>query len=138
MSSLTPKSVVFNMIVGEEKPAAAPQGKPMMPRDTRSRIKHGLGEESEGKLAEMVQELSAALQNVKHEQEYMEVRERTHRMSEAATCLYTMITHTYCIVNDSTNARVVYWAVFEAILLIMMTIGQIYYLHRFFEVRATV
>ena len=44
----------------------------------------------------------------------------------------------WCLVNDSTNARVVYWAVFEAILLIMMTIGQIYYLHRFFEVRATV
>ena len=55
-------------------------------------------------------------------------------------------------VNDNTNARVVYWACFEAFLLIVMTVcwlgpscmhqfaqvGQIYYLNRFFEVRSKV
>ena len=34
------------------------------------------------KLEEMVRDLSAQLTNVKHEQEYMEVRERVHRSSK--------------------------------------------------------
>lgn len=34
------------------------------------------------KLGEMVGQLSEALTGVKHEQEYMEVRERIHRASE--------------------------------------------------------
>lgn len=33
-------------------------------------------------LIEMVNELSSGLIGIKHEQEYMEVRERIHRMSE--------------------------------------------------------
>ena len=36
----------------------------------------------QGKLEEMVNELSMGLAVIKHEQEYMEVRERIHRMSE--------------------------------------------------------
>jgi len=69
----------------------------------------------------MVRELSNALTSVKHEQEYMEIRERIHRS-----------------INDNTNSRVVMWAVFESIVLISMTVGQIYYLKRFFEVRRVV
>ncbi len=41
-------------------------------------------------------------------------------------------------VNESTNSRVVMWAVFEALVLVAMTLGQIYYLKRFFEVRRVV
>ena len=36
-----------------------------------------------GKLADMVRELSHGLAGIKHEQEYMEIRERMHRMSES-------------------------------------------------------
>ncbi|OWK15506.1 TMED2 [Cervus elaphus hippelaphus] len=36
-------------------------------------------------------------------------------------------------VNDNTNSRVVLWSFFEALVLVAMTLGQIYYLKRFFE-----
>ncbi|CAI8026878.1 Transmembrane emp24 domain-containing protein [Geodia barretti] len=102
MSSMTPKVVMFNMDVGDA------------PKD---RIE---GDE-QSQLEGMVSELSQGLTVVKHEQEYMEVRERIHRM-----------------INDNTNSRVVWWAVFEAFLLVAMTFGQIYYLKRFFEVRRVI
>ena len=57
----------------------------------------------------------------KHEQEYMEVRDRIHRA-----------------VNENTNTRVVMWSMFEAFVLLAMTVGQVYYLKRFFEVRRVV
>ena len=57
----------------------------------------------------------------KHEQEYMEVRDRIHRA-----------------VNENTNTRVVLWSFFEALVLVAMTVGQVYYLKRFFEVRRVV
>ncbi|KAI6649554.1 hypothetical protein LOD99_6720 [Oopsacas minuta] len=72
-------------------------------------------------LEAMIQELSKGLTVVKHEQEYMEVRERIHRM-----------------INDNTNSRVVWWSFFEALILFLVTIGQIYYLKRFFEVRRVI
>jgi len=81
------------------------------------------GEEGEhqNKLENMIQELSIAMAGVKHEQEYMEVRERIHRA-----------------INDNTNSRVVLWAFFESLVLVSMTLGQIYYLKRFFEVRRVI
>ena len=39
------------------------------------------------KLEEMVAELSTGLTGIKHEQEYMEVRERIHRMSKINSTL---------------------------------------------------
>ena len=41
-------------------------------------------------------------------------------------------------VNDSTNSRVVMWSAFEALVLLAMTLGQVYYLKRFFEVRRVI
>ena len=73
------------------------------------------------KLEEQIIELSNGLSAVKHEQEYMTIRDRIHRQ-----------------INDSTNSRVVLWACFEALLLIAMTLGQVFYLRRFFEVRRVV
>lgn len=107
MSTMTPKAVMFSMDVGETpKPNEHPDSvKP----------------EEHNKLEEQIKELSAALTSVKHEQEYMSVRDRIHRS-----------------INESTNSRVVLWSFFEALVLVAMTLGQVFYLKRFFEVRRVV
>lgn len=132
------------------------------------------------KVREMVYELSEAMYGIKREQEYMDVRERTHSASTSSpntwcqfpansldlestiaatsfrrvrrrllmlstrflTCLWrcacfvnAAITN---IVNTSTNSRVVYWSFFEAMILVIMSMGQVYYLNTFFEVRTVV
>lgn len=106
-SSMTPKEVMFSIDIGE-----APHRAPGAP-----------GEEEVGhtKLEDMIRELSGLLTSVKHEQEYMHVRDKIHRS-----------------VNESTNSRVVMWSTFEALVLVLMTIGQVYYLKRFFEVKRVV
>lgn len=103
MSTMTPKIVMFSMDVGEAKAA------------------NGDSEANHNKLEDMIKELSSSLRSVKHEQDYMTVRDRIHRS-----------------INDSTNSRVVMWALFEALVLVAMTLGQVYYLKRFFEVRRVV
>ncbi|XP_011315297.1 transmembrane emp24 domain-containing protein 2 [Fopius arisanus] len=109
-STMTPKVVMFNMDV-TEPPKVGQDHKPE-------------GDEEEGshvKLDDMIKDLSTSLSSVKNEQEYMQVRDRNHRA-----------------INESTNFRVVLWSFFEAVVLISMTAGQIFYLKRFFEVRRVV
>ncbi|XP_066261583.1 transmembrane emp24 domain-containing protein 2 [Euwallacea similis] len=77
--------------------------------------------QSANKLEEMIKELSSSLTGVKQEQEYMQVRDRIHRA-----------------INESTNSRVVAWSFFEAVILVSMTVAQVWYLKRFFEVRRVV
>merc|ERR1712071_345172 len=106
MSTVTPKIVMFTI----DKTG-----------HLEKQNKEGEENESHSKLEEMTQELSIAMTGVKHEQEYMEVRERIHRA-----------------INDNTNSRVVLWAFFESLVLVAMTLGQVYYLKRFFEVKRVV
>lgn len=106
MSTMTPKIIMFSMDAAE----------------TVHENNHAANMTADhNKLEEMVTELSNALTGVKHEQEYMEVRERIHRA-----------------INDNTNSRVVMWSFFEAAVLLAMTVGQVYYLKRFFEIRRVV
>lgn len=106
MSTMTPKVVMFDMEIGD-----APKS------DAKNEEETG----DHNKLEEMIKELTTSLTSVKHEQEYMTVRDRIHRS-----------------INESTNSRVVLWSFFEALVLVTMTLGQVYYLKRFFEVRRVV
>ena len=65
-----------------------------------------------------VKELTELLQQVKDEQSYIIVRERTHRNTA-----------------ESTNARVKWWSIFQLGVLIGEGIFQVWWLKRFFEVR---
>ena len=71
--------------------------------------------------AGMIGDLRNQLREVKEEQDYMEIRDTAHGE-----------------INRNTNRRVVIWACFEFSLLLCMTIGQIYYIKRFFEVRRVI
>lgn len=107
MSTITPKVVMFTIDVGE-----APKGE------------LGAANENEAnhtRLEDMIRELAGTLTGVKHEQEYMAVRDKMHRT-----------------INDATNSRVLLWSVFEALILVAMSVGQVFYLKRFFEVRRVV
>lgn len=135
-SSMTPKLVMFSIDVGD-----APQRAPGAP-----------GEEEVGhtKLEDMIRELSGTLTSVKHEQEYMHVSGvQIMQICVAVTSdmafHYTRLSFKFQVrdkihrsVNESTNSRVVLWSTFEALVLVLMTVGQVYYLKRFFEVKRVV
>lgn len=107
MSTVTPKTLMFTIEIGEP------------PKGTIGAVNEG--EAGHTKLEDMIRELAGTLTGVKHEQEYMNVRDKIHRE-----------------INESTNSRVVLWSTFEALILVVMTVGQVYYLKRYFEVRRVV
>ncbi|XP_029665099.1 transmembrane emp24 domain-containing protein 2-like [Formica exsecta] len=110
-STMTPKVVMFNMDIDENRK-----------QNDENAVGEGQeGDTNHGKLDDMIKDLSISLWGVKNEQEYMQVRDRNHRA-----------------INESTNFRVVVWAFFEAMVLVCVTVGQIFYLKRFFEVRRIV
>ncbi|CAH6719552.1 endosomal protein P24B [[Candida] jaroonii] len=68
-----------------------------------------------------IKRLSQLTSDVKAEQSYLVIRERTHRNTA-----------------ESTNSRVKWWSVFQIIVVIANSLFQIYYLRRFFEVKSVV
>ncbi|EGW33963.1 uncharacterized protein SPAPADRAFT_59374 [Spathaspora passalidarum NRRL Y-27907] len=68
-----------------------------------------------------IQRLSQLTNDVKAEQSYLVIRERTHRNTA-----------------ESTNSRVKWWSVFQILVVAANSIFQIYYLKRFFEVQSVV
>jgi len=72
--------------------------------------------QEEDALEATVKELEMRMKELKHAQQYMEVREKAHHDT-----------------NNSTNNRVLYWSIFEMCLLVVVSIGQIYYLKLFFS-----
>ena len=70
-----------------------------------------------GYVWDIVKQLTELLSQVKDEQSYIVVRERTHRNTA-----------------ESTNARVKWWSIFQLGVLIGEGIFQVWWLKRFFEV----
>lgn len=68
-----------------------------------------------------IRQLNRLTQEVKDEQAYLVIRERTHRNTA-----------------ESTNSRVKWWSVFQIIVVAANSLFQIYYLRRFFEVKSVV
>ncbi|WLF78819.1 p24 complex component [Lodderomyces elongisporus] len=68
-----------------------------------------------------IQRLSQLTDDVKAEQGYLVIRERTHRNTA-----------------ESTNSRVKWWSVFQIFVVAANSVFQIYYLRRFFEVKSVV
>ena len=64
-----------------------------------------------------VRELSEMVAQVKDEQGYIVVRERTHRNTA-----------------ESTNARVKWWSLFQIMILAAEGVFQVWWIKRFFEV----
>ncbi|KAF8605472.1 supernatant protein factor, C-terminal domain-containing protein [Ceratobasidium sp. AG-I] len=68
-----------------------------------------------------IRELAIGLQAVKDEQEYIVIRERVHRNTA-----------------ESTNDRVKWWSIAQAIVLVLVCGFQVYYLQSFFEVKRVI
>ncbi|KAG7693156.1 hypothetical protein KL930_004759 [Ogataea haglerorum] len=80
-----------------------------------------VNDNSDDNLDSSVRKLMELVYDVKNEQNYIVVRERTHRNTA-----------------ESTNSRVKYWSVFQLIVVILNSIFQVFYLKRFFEVKTAV
>lgn len=67
--------------------------------------------------ASAVRQMSELVAQVKDEQSYIVVRERTHRNTA-----------------ESTNSRIKWWSIFQLVVLIGQGVFQVWWLKRFFEV----
>ena len=72
-------------------------------------------------LDSQVKHLGRLVQDIKNEQGYIVIRERTHRNTA-----------------ESTNSRVKWWSIFQFLVVLVNSLFQIYYLKRFFEVKTNV
>lgn len=73
---------------------------------------------SEEETSEMVNSLLLSVTSCKHDVRYLAARDRTHRR-----------------LNETSNKRIVWWALAQVVLLFIVTVGQVYYVRRFFEIR---
>lgn len=70
------------------------------------------------KVVNMAENLMLAVISSRHDVRYLLARDKVHKN-----------------VNDQTNSRIVWWSGIEFILLLLVSLGQVWYLRRFFEIR---
>lgn len=91
--------------------------------DRSDSVQKGVGPEGDkdeetNKISGMVESLLLATISSRHDVRYLTARDRVHRK-----------------INESTNSRIVWWSGIEFLLLLSVTLGQVWYLKRFFEIR---
>lgn len=108
-SSQSPKLIIFDIDRSDvlSKSTQAPSGAEGDKKDDET-----------NKLAGMVETLLLATISSRHDVRYLTARDRVHRQ-----------------ISESTNSTIIWWSGVEFILLLGVTLGQVYYLKRFFEVR---
>lgn len=90
--------------------------------ETARQVQHKLsGAQDQEKMNDMIKDLTNSMSSAKHELEYLLVRDRIHRQ-----------------INESTNSRVIVWTWVEFLILLGVSLGQVIYLKRFFEVRRVI
>jgi hypothetical protein len=80
-----------------------------------------VNDNSDDNLESSIRKLLELVYDVKNEQNYIVVRERTHRNTA-----------------ESTNSRVKYWSTIQLIVVILNSLFQVFYLKRFFEVKSAI
>jgi len=72
-------------------------------------------------LEDSIQRISNSLDQVQNDQRFLRLREQAHRDTA-----------------ESTNTRVLWYSIIESVLLVGISLGQVYYLRKFFEIKRTV
>lgn len=80
-----------------------------------------VNDNSDNNLEASIKKLLELVYDVKNEQNYIVVRERTHRNTA-----------------ESTNSRVKYWSSIQLIVVVLNSLFQVFYLKRFFEVKSAI
>lgn len=70
------------------------------------------------KLKDMVNNLLLAVTTTRHDVRYLTARDKVHRQ-----------------INENSNSRILWWSAAEFVLLLSVSLGQVWYLKRFFETR---
>eukprot|EP01002_Notosolenus_urceolatus_P015564 NODE_8246_length_526_cov_6.895178_g7190_i0.p1 GENE.NODE_8246_length_526_cov_6.895178_g7190_i0~~NODE_8246_length_526_cov_6.895178_g7190_i0.p1 ORF type:complete len:130 (+),score=25.54 NODE_8246_length_526_cov_6.895178_g7190_i0:30-419(+) len=115
VSSVSPKSIMFSIVVGD-------------PLDTEELQKKNLpgpiGVTKKAKVSPIeatLIRLTEGVQEIKNEQQYLRIRERIHRDTA-----------------ESTNTRVFAWSFLESAALIGLSVLQVWFVRRCFEVKRRV
>eukprot|EP00727_Mastigamoeba_balamuthi_P006195 m51a1_g2195 putative C-tail anchored protein, emp24/gp25L/p24 family/GOLD (201) ;mRNA; r:135489-136421 len=104
MSSVTHKTISISIDVGDE-----------------AHVTEFALRDDMNPLEQSVYSLSQGVQDIKHDQEYMYMRDVAHKS-----------------INDSTNSRVLYWFMFEALLIVLLASWQVIFIRRIFESKRAV
>lgn len=108
LSSRAPKSIIFDIDRSDVVKPKAESTDPAKPDEN----------DETAKLKSMVDNLLLATVSGRHDVRYLVARDKVHRK-----------------INEESNSRIVLWSIVEFLLLLGVTLGQVWYLKRFFETR---
>lgn len=106
-SSYTPKTIIFDI----DRSDVAIGGSKISPDGSKE-------DDETKKLMDMVSGVLLSTISSRHDVRFLTARDRVHRA-----------------INEATNSRIVWWSGVEFLLLLSVTLGQVWYLKRFFEIR---